>query len=95
MITIKYLKQLKPHTIFAKGKTIDNPSGINVANTDKVIKWVAVRGGIHDWAIFTDNPYTPQETFNDVKAWGDKLHNETFIRKLVPCDNKTFALYNH
>jgi len=95
MITIKYLKQLKPRTIFAKGRIEDSPGGCNIAGTETIIKWVAVRGGMHDWAIYTDNPFMPLGTFDEVSTNGEKLHNETFIKKLVACDDASFDLYRH
>ncbi len=95
MLTIEKLKAMTPGEVFAKGNVIDSPEGINVAGTGKEIKWVAVRGGIHDWAIYTDNPYMPQPDFKGVKQLGDKLHSEENIKKLVPCDSEAFKMYRH
>lgn len=95
MLTLKDLKEMSPDTIFASGETVDSPKGINMANTGQPIKWVAHRGGIHDWAIFTDNPYSPQSSFEMVARMGDKVHDESHIRKLVECDDAAFCLYNH
>ena len=79
--------------IFVQGLTIDSPKGINIANTGKVIKWVAVRGNIYDWAIYTDNPFIPQVSFFGVRDWGDKLHNREAVKKLVPCDEEALKMY--
>lgn len=95
MLTIKMLKDMPSDTIFAQGTIKDDPSGINMANTGKDLKWVAVRGGIHDWAIYCDNVYFPQATFQDVRNYGDKVHDEVHIRKLVECDDEAFKMYRY
>jgi len=51
-ITLKLLKEARPHTIIAKGITIDNLDGINYRNTGDKLYWVVVRGGIDDWAFY-------------------------------------------
>jgi len=91
-LTLEQLKKMKPG-IFAQGETIDSPKGANMANTGRVIKWVAVRGGIHDWAIYADNPYYPQFSFEKVRDSGDKLHNREIVKRLVPCDNEALGMY--
>ena len=93
-LTLQQLKDMKPG-IFAKGDIVDSPNGINVANTGKFIKWVAVRGDIPDWAIYTDNPYMPQMDFESVASMGDKIHSPESIKKLVPCDEEAFKMYRN
>jgi len=92
MLTLKQLKNMKPG-IFAQGEVIDGPGGANIANTGKIIKWVAVRGQIHDWAIYADNPYCPQIDYKGVAAMGDKIHDREIIKKLVPCDKGALEMY--
>ena len=91
-LTLKKLDNLK-EGIFAKGETVDSPEGANMANTGKTIKWVAVRGVINDWAIYLDNPFEPEDSYQDVANWGDKLHNRETIKKLVPCDDEALERY--
>lgn len=91
-LTLKKLDNLK-EGIFAKGETIDSPEGANMANTGRTIKWVAVRGVINDWAIYLDNPFEPEDSYQDVSNWGDKLHNRETIKKLVPCDDEALERY--
>ena len=92
MLTLQRLKDMKPG-IFAQGEVVDSPKGANMANTGKMMKWVAVRGDIHDWAIYTDNPFTPQSSFEGVRDYGDKIHDRDVVQKLVPCEKEALALY--
>ena len=91
-LTLKQLKEM-PEGIFAQGETIDSPGGANMANTGKTIKWVAVRGYIHDWAIYVDNTYSPQFDYEGVARMGDKVHDREAIKKLVPCDEEALNMY--
>ncbi len=86
---------MAPDTIFAQGEVRDNPEGVNMANTGQSLMWVAVRGGIYDWAIYIDNPYIPLGSYSGVRSNGDKVTNEENIKKLVPCDDDAFAMYRY
>ena len=77
-LTLQMLKDFEPG-IFAGGIYLSS-------------RWVAVRGGIHDWAIYIG---TPDRTPEDIRSYGDKVHDETTIRKLVPCSDEAFAMYRH
>ena len=92
MLTLKKLKEMKSGTIFAKGEIIDSPYGINMANTSKLLKWVAVRGGIHDWAIYC---HLALNSYEWIRSQGNKVHSEENIKKLVPCDEEAFNMYRH
>ena len=91
MITLKDLKEMEPHYIFAAGSTTDNADGINMANTGRALHWIAVRGGIYDWTIYCS--FNPDLDY--IKKSGDKVHNEKHIRKLVKCDDEAFGMYRH
>ena len=88
MLTLQQLKDMEPGTIFAFGLTIDNPSGINIAHTDKILRWVAKRGGIKDWAI-----YIGTGSSEEVAREGDKIFGEENIKRLVPCEDEAFKMY--
>ena len=78
--------------IFGKGEVIDSPQGINMSNSGEMLKWVAVRGEIEDWAIYC---HFAGHSFDWVRKYGDKVFVETDIRKLIPCTNEAFALYRY
>jgi hypothetical protein len=91
MLTLEKLKKMK-EGIFAKGEVVDSDKGVNMANTGKILKWVAVKG-YHDWAIYIDNPFMPQPNHEWVARIGDKIHDREYIRKLVPCDDEALKMY--
>ena len=92
MLTLEQLKAMKPNSIFASGITPDNVNGISMSDSGNELRWVAVRGGIHDWAIYT---HLSEKSIEWVKAHGDKVHYSKHIRKLVHCDDEAFAMYRH
>jgi len=89
-LTLDALKDMNPHEQFATGLTIDNPSGINMTNSDQLLRWVAVRGGMHDWAIYINWSYHSQD---EVARNGDKITSEYNIKKLVSCTDEAFKMY--
>jgi len=94
MLTLEALKAMKPYEMFANGVTIDNSSGVNMTNTNRVLRWVACRGRIHDWAIycyFEDEGWSLQQIHNN----GEKVTNEANIKRLVDCDDEAFKMYRY
>ncbi len=87
MLTLQKLKEMKPHTIFAKGGGL-----IEEFSREMNTKWVAVRGGIHDWAIYYAEEGKADEQIRD---WGDKCYFEEVIKRLVPCDEEAFKMYRY
>lgn len=94
MITLQQLKDMKPGEIFATGIINDGPTGINLANTGKTLRWVACagRGGVGDWAIYA---HTDDHDAEWIQQQGDKVQSEENIKKLVPCDDEAFGRYRH
>lgn len=119
MLTIKKLKEMKPDTIIARGfGYIEHPwfndctpvsegGALEPDRRSTKVKWVAVRGGIHDWAIYhsLDANICPHEYFNcqchleaseeRILRGGAKLRNEELIKKFVPCDKEAFEMYRY
>jgi hypothetical protein len=92
MLTVDKLKAMQPSTIFATGEILDNPQGLNMTNSNKRLRWVAVRGGIHDWAIYCHWAEHDQEW---IKSQGDKVYNKHNIKRLVECDDEAFKMYRY
>lgn len=94
-LTITDLIQMKPNTIFSNGSV-------------RHVHWVAVRGDIHDWAIYScPNPWTllgktPYYLYlsslhinESCRLYGQKLHDEKTIKRLIPCDDEALKMYRH
>jgi len=90
MLDAKMLADMPERTIFATGTIEDSPKGINMSNSKRMLRWVAVRGGIDDWAIYI---HLAEHTISYVRNYGDKVCGNGNIRKLVPCDNEALKKY--
>jgi len=90
MLNVKELNKLK-EGIFASGTVSDNPVGINMTNSDKLLRWVAVKGYAHDWTIYC---HWADKSKDWIKQSGDKVCSEENIKKLVPCDDEAFSKYH-
>ena len=90
MLTLQKLKDMVPHAIISSGLTTDDRQGINMSNSGEILRWVAVRGGIEDWAIYVGRELEENEY---IRSFGDKIHDKKNIEKLVPCDDEAFAMY--
>lgn len=90
-LTIKKLKLMKPHTIF------EYKVG---RNEERTFMWVAVRGEIHDWAIYTSINAIPFVDYwvadkEGIAKNGQKMYDKEKIRELVPCDDEAFSMYRY
>lgn len=92
MLTIEKLKAMEPFTIFASGTIEDNPDGLHMTGSGKLLVWVAKRGQIHDWCIYT---HWAENGKAYAASNGDKVYSTEHIKKLVPCDDEAFAMYRH
>ena len=91
MITLEKLKTFGSQEVIAEGIVIDSPEGVNMTGSGKNLRWVAVSGlTYHDWTIYC---HYDIHSIEDVKKWGDKVHGEANIKKLVPCDAEAFEMY--
>ncbi len=84
LLTLEKLKVMEPG-IFATGLVKDDR-----LYRELELKWVAVRGGIHDWAIYY---HLASSTDGYVRDSGDKCFTRQVIRELVPCNDEAFAMY--
>ena len=114
MLTIEKLKEMKPNTIFASGIGLIIHPWFN--NAKKVLEedgqstkvsWVAIRGGIYDWAIYHpmdanicqadyfDCDCHLQASEDLIARAGAKLCNENQIKNFVKCDDEAFQMYRY
>jgi hypothetical protein len=90
MLTLQQLKDMEPDTVFDTGLTTDDAKGINMTGSGQQLRWIATRGGIHDWAIYT---HLAERDSSWIKKFGDKVHNRKTVKKLVPCDDEALGMY--
>jgi len=86
MLDKKMLEDMPPETIFATGVVL------NLRLCSEPVRWVAVRGGIYDWAIYY---HREEHSMGYIKDYGDKCFTKEVIKELVPCDDEAFALYRY
>jgi hypothetical protein len=84
MMTIKDLVEMEPGHLIKQG-VVQNDYLYH-----KPVRWVAVRGRIHDWAIYYDKE---ENSFEWIRNHGNKCFTETVIRELVPCDDAAMRMY--
>lgn len=89
MLTMEELKDMKPG-IFATGEAPDGPTGLNMTGSGDMLRWVAVRGGNNDWAVYCHRIHYGIEW---IAANGDKVGTNEHIRKCVPCEDEVLARY--
>ena len=86
MLTLEDLKEMAPGR-FAGG-VIDDPR----LYKDGPVRWVAVRGGIEDWALYYHHAGASEEF---VMSSGDKCFTPQVIRDLVPCEDDAYNMYRY
>jgi len=118
-ITLAQLKEMKPDTIFASGigliehpwvnnaKLVEDGGTLEKDKRSTKVRWVAVRGGYHDWAIYhsLDANFIMANYLDDpihlitdewkIVSHGAKLRKEEDIKRFVPCTDEAFALYRN
>ena len=94
MLTLEQLKEMPPETVFAQGEIENSPDGIFMTDSDigRKMIWAAKKGGVNDWAIYI---HWAVRGIDYVISNGDKVTVECNIRKLVPCTDEVFKMYNY
>jgi len=57
VMTMEKFSKIEAHSPMCHGESIDNYTGINLSNSDQKLKWVAIKGGAEDWAIYAGFTY--------------------------------------
>jgi len=118
-LTIEKLKAMKPHTIFASGvgliehpwfndaKPITEGGTLEPDGRSTKVKWVAVRGAIHDWAIYHsmdanivqadyfDDPIHLSASEKNIANYGAKLRQIEAIKRFVNPDKEALEMYRY
>ncbi len=117
-LTLKKLKAMKPgifasgvglimHPWFNDAKPVSEGGTLEKDGRSTKVKWIAIRGGIHDWAIYHsmdanlvhadyfDDPIHLKASNDHIARGGAKLHNADKIKEFVPCDDEALAMYRY
>ena len=87
VLTLEDLKEMKPKHVIASGE-----GEFPEITEDFPVKWVAIRGGYHDFAIYYGHQAL---SWDIIKRVGNKLQGEATIRFLVPCTDEAYKMYRH
>lgn len=109
MLTYENLCNMKPYEIIAKWESkIVHPWFNHAKKTvdsewKALVKWIAVRGWIHDWTIYHSLGFEKADYFDgnshldvsdeEILSTWTKLTNKTDIQNLVPCDKEALEMY--
>ena len=91
-LTVKQLEEMSYDKIFAKGEIIDSPQGLNMSNSKGMLRWIAVRGAVGDWAIYC---HWADKNWEWINRLGDKVYDKRNIKMLVPCTDEAFRRYRY
>ena len=83
MLTIDSLKAMTPHKVFSFGQCTDEDY------FGHEFKWTAVRGGIHDWAMYY---HYIDKDFDFIARAGDKVPQHIAI-KLIEASEDAANMY--
>lgn len=92
MLTLKQFDEMPAGEQFATGVTSDNEYGINMSRSNRMLRFVAVKGYANDWCVYCHFA-EHDEAF--VREQGDKVTGESNIRHVVPCGDAVLALYRY
>ena len=92
MLTLEKLKEFRYREIFATGTAIDNELGLFMTGSGNELRWVAVKGGNNDWAIYCHFATNTPEWIRDQ---GDKVCMERNIKMCMPCDDEAYKRYRY
>ena len=116
-LTIECLDAMQPDKIFASGiTTIEHPwfnhakpvsegGSLEPDGRSTKVKWAAIRGYIHDWAIyhsldanFVEENYLDgtshlKISFHHIVDHGAKMRNEEQVKELVNATDEAMRLY--
>lgn len=83
-LTLKQLENAQPFEVMETG-VVTEPQLAN-----EPVRWVAVRGGAPDWAIYYHREANGIEF---AKEQGDKVTTANLIQNLVPCTQEALSRY--
>ena len=87
-ITPEILRALPENTIFAAG-VFQDKAGVNITGINQLLKFVALRGGVFDWAVYVGRV---DDSFECVASFGSKISRPSALC-LVDVSDEAKELY--
>lgn len=92
LLTKAEFDKLPVGQVFATGVLPNSPDGIFMTRDGGELRWVAKKGWGYDWAIYC---HWADKTPEWIRDHGDKVHNDEYIKRCVPCTDEVLNLYRH
>lgn len=58
--------------VIFRGEAEDSPLGLHLNRTGKMIKWMAIKGYVNDWTIYTEDCYRDMD-WSEIMTNGHKI----------------------
>ena len=92
ILTKNILKKFKNGEVFCQGMLPDSEEGLHMANTGRLLVWVAVKGSVEDWTIYC---HFIESGYNFARTNGDKVYDKRNILKCIQADEETLNSYRY
>jgi len=90
MLDIEAFDKIPAGSTFATGVLPNSPTGIFMTRDGGDLRWVAVKGYAHDWAVYCHWAYHSEDF---VASSGDKVLTPEYVKRCVPCTEEVMERY--
>lgn len=89
-----------PDGVIASGIISDSQYGINIDNSNELLRYVVVKYSKQDWAIYCLRNFTVKGMYLEdankfITDTGIKVQSETHIKRVFNCSKMVMELYTH
>ncbi len=97
-LTMHTLKKLSKNSIHYCGITFDMPTGLNIDNSGRKIKWIMCVGEVGDWCVYydyaTDVGFKGEDLLN-IHKFGQKIRDRRNVENLFIINDSVWELYRY
>jgi hypothetical protein len=90
-MTINDYNELPNDSVMASGFCRDDSTGLNMTNSNKLLKWVAFKDA-HGWSIFC-NFAKHNNSVNQIINVGQRVSDINNVKRVFKCDEDVLNLY--
>lgn len=92
IITKALLEEARPEELLYEGTAVDGPTGLNIWGSGKTIRFVVIRGGIPDWAVYCG----PIDwSVDKIAREGDKVIGRQNLENIAAFDYEVAKMYRY